>query len=87
MSANLTILASLLALLSVDAGTDRVKLKDINVLTLYANRMTTGRRSAPVPQTKARLPEQLLVGKSKDDISEIRYGRRAAYASARAEAI
>ena len=27
-----------------------VKLKNVDVLTLYAGRMTTGRRSAPVPQ-------------------------------------
>ena len=29
---------------------DAVKLKDIQVLTLYHNKMTNGRRSSPVPQ-------------------------------------
>ena len=29
---------------------DKIKLKDVEVLTLYAGRMTNGRRSSPVPQ-------------------------------------
>lgn len=28
----------------------KVKLKDVDVLTLYQGKMTNGRRSAPVPQ-------------------------------------
>ncbi|XP_025110985.1 store-operated calcium entry-associated regulatory factor-like isoform X2 [Pomacea canaliculata] len=31
---------------------DRILLKDVSALTLYSNKMTTGRRSSPVPQLK-----------------------------------
>ncbi|EDO48173.1 predicted protein, partial [Nematostella vectensis] len=31
---------------------EKIKLKDVQVLTLKANQMTNGRRSAPVPQLK-----------------------------------
>jgi len=33
-----------------DSGGKKIKLKDVNVLTLTEGRMTTGRRSSPVPQ-------------------------------------
>ena len=31
-------------------GEKKIKLKDVNVLTLHAGQMTSGRRSSPVPQ-------------------------------------
>ena len=39
-----------IALLGLADAQKSVKLKNVDVLTLYAGRMTTGRRSAPVPQ-------------------------------------
>jgi len=39
-----------IALLGFADAQKSVKLKNVDVLTLYAGRMTTGRRSAPVPQ-------------------------------------
>lgn len=33
-------------------GSDRIRLEDVKVLTLYNGKMTNGRRSAPVPQLK-----------------------------------
>ena len=39
-----------IALLGFADAQKSIKLKNVDVLTLYAGRMTTGRRSAPVPQ-------------------------------------
>lgn len=33
-------------------NSDKIRLEDVNVLTLYNGKMTTGRRSSPVPQLK-----------------------------------
>lgn len=40
----------LIAIVSVSAKRDRVRLKDVDTLTLYSDRWTTSRRSAPVKQ-------------------------------------
>lgn len=34
----------------VEAGSDRIRLKDVQTLTLYSNDMTTARRSPPMKQ-------------------------------------
>ena len=36
-------------------SSDRVRLEDVKALTLYNGKMTTGRRSSPVPQVKQAL--------------------------------
>lgn len=38
--------------ISAWGSSDKVKLKEVEVLTLYSGRMTAGRRSSPVPQLK-----------------------------------
>ncbi|XP_064477475.1 store-operated calcium entry-associated regulatory factor-like [Ornithodoros turicata] len=46
------ILVVVLSLLRITEGQNKVKLKDVSTLTLHSGRMTTGRRTSPVPQLK-----------------------------------
>merc|ERR1711892_677048 len=41
-------------LVATSINAQKVKLKDVNVLTLYRNKMTNGRRSSPIPQLQCR---------------------------------
>ncbi|XP_037037917.1 store-operated calcium entry-associated regulatory factor-like [Bradysia coprophila] len=50
MNSKDTIFVLLLAIVSVSAKRDSIRLKDVNTLTLYSDKWTTSRRSAPVKQ-------------------------------------
>lgn len=50
MNLKIIIFSVLVTLFSVSARSDRIRLKDVETLTLYSDRWTTARRSAPVKQ-------------------------------------